>query len=91
MPREKPNAGTLIDREYYTVDEVTALIGMSKSFCYKLVQRLNAELEEMGKITFPGLVPKIYLHERLYCGEPPKRKPGRPRGSTKKETAATPA
>ena len=61
-------AQSLVQRDYYDVDQVTALIGMSKSFCYKLVQNLNKELKEKGCITFPGRVPKKYLQERLYCG-----------------------
>lgn len=60
---------TLVQRDYYDVDEVTELIGMSKSFCYKLVQNLNKELKEKGCIVFPGKVPKKYLQERLYCGQ----------------------
>lgn len=48
-------AQTLIQREYYTVQQVTELIGMSESFCYKLVQKLNKELESKGCIThFPA-------------------------------------
>lgn len=61
-------AQTLIQREYYTVQQVTELIGMSKSFCYKLVQKLNKELENKGCITFPGKIPIKYLQERLYGG-----------------------
>ncbi len=60
---------SLVERDYYDVDEVTELIGMSKSFCYKLVQTLNKELKEKGCIVFPGKVPKKYLCERLYCGQ----------------------
>ena len=61
-------AQSLVQRDYYDVDQVTALIGMSKPFCYKLIQKLNKELEAKGCITFAGRVPKRYLQERLYCG-----------------------
>ena len=61
-------AQSLVQRDYYTVRQVTELIGMSESFCYKLVQKLNKELENKGCITFPGRVPKRYLQESLYCG-----------------------
>lgn len=61
-------AQSLVQRDYYNVDQVTEIIGMSKPFCYKLVQKLNKELEAKGHITFPGKVPKKYLEERLYCG-----------------------
>lgn len=30
-------AQSLIERDYYNVDDVTELIGMSKPFCYKLI------------------------------------------------------
>lgn len=62
-------ARSLVEREYYNVDEVTELLGMSKSFCYKLVQNLNGELKAKGCIIFPGKVPKKYLEERLYRGK----------------------
>lgn len=61
-------AQSLVQREYYTVDEVTEILGMSQPFCYKLVQQLNKELQAKGFITFAGKVPKKYLKERLYCG-----------------------
>ena len=39
---------------FLSVDEVQGLLGMSKSYCYELVARLNNELEKMGKIVIPG-------------------------------------
>ncbi len=39
---------------FLSVAEVQGLLGMSKSYCYELVARLNDELEKMGKIVIPG-------------------------------------
>lgn len=73
-------AQSLIERDYYNVDDVTELIGMSKPFCYKLIQTLNGELKAKGCITFPGKVPKKYLEERLYCGKEALNSSGSKRG-----------
>ena len=36
---------------FLRVDEVAAELGISKSYAYKIVQRLNAELKAMGYLT----------------------------------------
>lgn len=44
-------------------------LGISKSYAYKIVQRLNAELKEMGYITISGRVNRKYFMEKLCYGE----------------------
>ena len=41
---------------FMRVDEVAAEMGISKSYAYKIVQRLNAELKGMGYLTVAGRV-----------------------------------
>lgn len=51
---------------FLSVAEVQGLLGMSKSYCYELVARLNDELEKMGKIVIPGKVPTKFFLEKFY-------------------------
>jgi predicted DNA-binding transcriptional regulator AlpA len=49
------------------VDEVAELMGISESCAYKIMRKLNKELEQQGKITTAGRVSRKYLLERVYC------------------------
>lgn len=51
---------------FLSVADVQGLLGMSKSYCYELVARLNDELEKMGKIVIPGRVPTKFFLEKFY-------------------------
>lgn len=61
---------------FYFVEDVMAMLGLSRSKCYKLIQQLNNELEKQGYITVSGRVPKRYYHKRLCCG--PEQPEGTP-------------
>ena len=50
------------------VDEVAQELGVSKSYAYKIVQRLNAELKEKGMLTISGRVNRKYFMERTCYG-----------------------
>ena len=49
---------------FMKVDEVAQELGISKSYAYKIVQKLNAELKEKGFMTISGRVNKQYFMER---------------------------
>ena len=51
-----------------TVDEVAQELGISKSYAYKIVQRLNAELDSKDYITISGRVNRQYFLERTCYG-----------------------
>ena len=51
------------------VDDVANELGVSKSYAYKLIQRLNAELREKGYLTISGRVSRRYFTEKLCYGE----------------------
>lgn len=53
---------------FMKVDEVAKELGVSKSYAYKIVQKLNAELKEKGFITISGRVNKQYFMERTCYG-----------------------
>lgn len=56
---------------FMRVDEVAQELGISKSYAYKIVQKLNAELKEKGFMTISGRVNKQYFMERTcYCAYP---------------------
>ena len=53
---------------FMRVDEVAQELGISKSYAYKIVQKLNAELKEKGFMTISGRVNKRYFIERTCYG-----------------------
>jgi len=54
---------------FMRVDDVAAELGVSKSYAYKIVRRLNAELKNMGYLTVAGRVSKKYFIEKVCYGE----------------------
>lgn len=55
-------------RSFMTVDEVAQELGISKSYAYKIVQRLNSELNSKDYITISGRVNRQYFLERTCYG-----------------------
>ena len=49
---------------FMKVDEVAQELGVSKSYAYKIVQKLNEELKNKGFLTISGRVNKQYFMER---------------------------
>ena len=47
---------------FMRVDEVAQELGISKSYAYKIVQKLNAELKEKGFMTISGRVNKAIFY-----------------------------
>lgn len=59
-----------LDTNFIKVDQVAEELGVSKSFAYKIVQKLNAELKEQGYLTVAGRVSRKYFLEKLcYSGK----------------------
>ncbi len=56
-------------QSFMRVEEVAAELGVSKSYAYKIVQKLNAELKEKGYVTISGRVSRRYFLEKLCYGE----------------------
>ena len=59
---------------FMRVDEVAQDLGISKSYAYKIVQKLNAELKEKGFMTISGRVNKQYFMERTCYGATKKER-----------------
>jgi Mn-dependent DtxR family transcriptional regulator len=51
---------------FIKADEIADEMGVSKPYAYKLVKRLNGELENKGFITIPGRVSRQYYREKVY-------------------------
>ena len=51
---------------FMRIDEVAAELGVSKSYAYKLVQRLNKELKSTGFLTINGRIDRKFFHEKIY-------------------------
>ena len=55
-------------KQLYTAQEVADLCGISTSSAYKIIARLNKELEAKGYLIFSGKVSRAYFDERIYGG-----------------------
>lgn len=53
-----------MSNSFMRVDEVAAELGVSKSYAYKVVQKLNKQLKDMGYLTIAGRVNKKYLERK---------------------------
>ena len=60
-----------MENQFMQADEVARELEVSRSYAYRLIQQLNAELRAKGYITIAGRVNRQYFRERLY--EMPKR------------------
>ena len=54
---------------FMRVDDVATELGISKSYAYKIVRRLNTELKDIGYLTVAGRVNKKFFLEKLCYGE----------------------
>ena len=59
---------------FMRVDEVARELGISKSYAYKIVQKLNVELKEKGFMIISGRVNKQYFMERTCYGATKKER-----------------
>lgn len=54
------------NKRFLTAQDVMEMLGVSLSYSYKLIRRLNAELEADGFVTIKGRVGTQYFMERIY-------------------------
>lgn len=55
------------------VEEVAEELGISVSYAYKIVQRLNAELKKKGYLTISGRVSRKFFMEK-FCYDGTERR-----------------
>lgn len=54
------------DKIFMRVEEVAEEMGVSVPYAYKLIRRLNKELQEKGCITIAGRIDRKFFHEKFY-------------------------
>lgn len=55
-----------MQNRFMRVEEVADELGVSVSYAYKVIQRLNNELKEQGFVTIAGRISRQYFNERVY-------------------------
>lgn len=61
----------MVNNKFMTAEDVAKELGISKSYAYKIMRQLNAELRKMGKLTVSGKVNRSYFIKKL-CFEDEK-------------------
>ncbi len=56
------------EKNYLSVEEVAQAMGISKSYAYKIVRKLNNELDKLGFLTVSGRINRQYFLERTCYG-----------------------
>lgn len=54
------------NKRFLTAQDVMEMLDVSLSYAYKLIRRLNAELESEGFVRIKGRVSTQYFMERIY-------------------------
>lgn len=57
-----------MEKRTYGAEEVARQLGVSRAYAYKVIRRLNEELEAEGMLTIPGKVSAAYLESRYFGG-----------------------
>lgn len=57
-----PMAGQIFMR----VDEVASELGVSKPYAYKLIKKMNDELQKTGFVTIAGRIDRKFFYEKFY-------------------------
>ena len=55
-----------MENKFMRVEEVAAELGVSASYAYKVIRRLNDELKSKGFVTIAGRINMQYFNERVY-------------------------
>lgn len=55
--------------QFYSVDDVVAILGVSRPKAYAIMRELNMELVAKGFIVVSGKVSARYFNEKLYIGK----------------------
>lgn len=51
---------------YYSAADIAGMLDISIASAYRIIKKLNAELDSRGYLTLPGKVSVIYFHEKFY-------------------------
>lgn len=62
---KKKGGKQMEDRNFMTVEEVAQELNVSKSYAYKVVRELNAEMRKLGYLTVTGRVNTNFFRKKL--------------------------
>ncbi len=51
---------------FLKAEEISKILGISRSLAYEVIKKLNSELEKKGYLTFNGRVSRKFFEERIY-------------------------
>ena len=57
---------TIENKIYITASELAEMLGVSVGHAYKIIRKLNPELEKNGFLVIAGKVPRRYFEKRWY-------------------------
>lgn len=57
-----------MENNFMRVEDVAKELGISKSYAYKIVQKLNADLRAKGFLTISGRINRKYFLEKFCYG-----------------------
>lgn len=55
-----------MNKKFLGADDIAAVLEVSKGHAYKIIKKLNNELEAKGYITVAGKISRRYFEERCY-------------------------
>lgn len=55
-------------KNYINAQELSSMLGISVSSAYRVIRKLNEELEEKGYLVIAGRVPTKYFEQRWFSG-----------------------
>ena len=58
-----------MEKNFMTVEEVAEELKVSKSYAYKVIRELNAELQGLGYLTISGRVNTSFFRKKLCYGK----------------------
>ena len=61
------------NNNFMRVEDVAKELGVSKSYAYKIVQKLNADLRAKGFLTISGRINRKYFLEKFCYGGTERR------------------
>ena len=61
------------DKMFLRVEDVAEEMGVSISYAYKLIRKLNKELKATGCITIPGRIDRKFFYEKFYSTKTAER------------------
>lgn len=63
----------MLEKQLLDADEVAQCLGVSKPYAYKIMRKLNNELEKNGCMVIAGKVSKNYLEQKFFAGSPTRK------------------